>query len=369
MSFLPFWGGEETPDKQYTAVQAPHDIRVPASHLDGSLIEITPYKENDGIQAGASLLQSLHDIRTSNGKNISDAHSFEIWFDRGEFSFYMYASNDAARDRFLRRIGNDYRHSETQVRSDQPAFPVIDEGYYLSGCTVSETEHTFHPLRHREGEEYKFGDPYKDVMSEMLTLDDSIVVMQVVFKAARDDWTQNGPDGRSVDDLAEELKRKKITGMKDPKTWLGLADLKEKEPGKIEKKEADRVRDQREEEGFHTNIRVLAASPDPGEVEARARGVGSMFKKHFSTDYGQKLNHEPVDGSWNGTIEDFCNTIVGRRWEDWKMILTMDELAGIAHIPNEEIEVPQIPWKTTKAGSSIAGSQQKDKRRTGRRSN
>lgn len=46
------------------------------------------------------------------------------------------------------------------------------------------------------------------------------------------------------------------------------------------------------------------------------------------------------------------------------MVLSIDELAGIAHIPNREIEVPNIPWKTSKTGSDISAGADKDQSNT-----
>ncbi|ELY68285.1 hypothetical protein C488_21197 [Natrinema pellirubrum DSM 15624] len=35
------------------------------------------------------------------------------------------------------------------------------------------------------------------------------------------------------------------------------------------------------------------------------------------------------------------------------MIMTVDELAGVAHIPNNEIETPNIDWRYTQRGDRV----------------
>ncbi|ELY99868.1 hypothetical protein C480_19709 [Natrialba aegyptia DSM 13077] len=55
----------------------------------GTLLRIRPYKENEGVVDGAGVLQSVHDVTTNfRGKNTSDHHSFEVWFDEGKIKFY-----------------------------------------------------------------------------------------------------------------------------------------------------------------------------------------------------------------------------------------------------------------------------------------
>lgn len=42
-----------------------------------------------------------------------------------------------------------------------------------------------------------------------------------------------------------------------------------------------------------------------------------------------------------------------REWIDRRMIMTVDELAGVAHIPNAEIETPKIDWRYTQRGDRL----------------
>jgi len=42
-----------------------------------------------------------------------------------------------------------------------------------------------------------------------------------------------------------------------------------------------------------------------------------------------------------------------REWTDRRMIMTVDELAGVAHIPNNEIETPNIDWRYTQRGDRV----------------
>lgn len=349
--------------KEYETVPIETPHRVPLSSIPGELLEITPYKHNDGIESGANLLQALHDVRIRDGHNTSDAHAFEIWFDRGEFHFRLYAANERASDRFKRRTTNTYTNSEVTPLEgpDTLAFPELRPGDHLVGSFLDLERHTFLPIRHHNAEGFEHGDPYSDIMGEMLTLDDSVVVVQVVFKPAPKDWTSHGPEGESVDDVAAELRSGEVVGTSDWKFWLGLRELEERDKSSKDEEAAKVVEQQRGEQGFHVNARVLAASPEPREARERARGVASMFAKYYNATTEQGLDHHPVDP---GAMEGLLADLFERRFMDRHMTLSIDEVAGIAHIPNSEIEVPQIPWKTTQTGSQIAAGASKDEMQT-----
>ena len=348
--------------KEYRTAPLETAHNTPISAVPGELLEITPYKDNDGIEAGANLLQALHDVRIRDGQNTSDAHAFEIWFNRGQFTFRMYAANERASDRFQRRTTNTYTNSEVVPLESGEAFPQLRLDDHVAGSFLDLERHTFLPIRHHNAEGFDHGDPYSDIMGEMLTLDDSVVVVQVVFKPAAKDWTDNGPNGESVGDVAEGLRSGEVVGFSDPLFWLGLRELEDRDSSSKDQEAAKIVEQQRGEQGFHVNVRVLAASPEPQEARERARGVASMFAKYYNASSEQGLDHHPVKTTeMQGLLAD----MIERRWEDERnMILSIDEVAGLAHIPNGEIEVPQIPWKTTQTGSQIAADAKKDEANT-----
>jgi len=49
-------------------------------------------------------------------------------------------------------------------------------------------------------------------------------------------------------------------------------------------------------------------------------------------------------------LRQFVEQMRDREWIDRHMIMTVDELAGVAHIPNAEIETPNIDWRYTRRG-------------------
>lgn len=315
----------------------------------GLLLRIRPYKENDGVVDGAGVLQSVHDVTTSfRGKNTSDHHSFEVWFDEGKISFYMHAATEAAADKFRRRVGNNYANSEIFPVEEGYAFPVIGSDEYVAGAWLEMEKIPYYPIRHHNSEGFET-DPYGEITSEMLSLDESTVVTQVVFRPAKQSWTDGDRfKHNSVDELAHALRQGTSVGWLNPRT---------RPASEKDKQAAKTIEQQRGQQAFHVNIRVLAASSEQAEAEARARGVAGMFRKYYNAITEQGLDDNPV---WHRKerkraerLRRFLHRMRDREWIDRRMIMTVDELAGVAHIPNAEIETPKIDWRYTQRGDRL----------------
>jgi hypothetical protein len=336
---------------QYDASQLQIDdpfVQRPES-APGVLLRIRPFKENQGVIDGAGLLQSVHDVTTNlRGKNTSDHHSFEVWFDEGKIKFYMHAATEAAADKFRRRVGNNYANSEVFPVEEGHAFPVIAPDEYVAGAWLEMEKIPYYPIRHYNSQEFE-ADPYGEITSEMLSLDDSKVVTQVVFRPAKQSWTSGDRfKHNSVDDLAHALRQGTSVGWLNPRTRP--ASQKDKQAAKT-------IEQQRGQQAFHVNIRILAVSPDQEEAEARAHGVAGMFRKFYNGITEQGLNDTPV---WHRTedkraskLHDHVTRMADREWIDRQMIMTVNELAGVAHIPNDDIETPNIDWRHTQRGDRI----------------
>ena len=348
---------------QYSATQLPLDKAFvqQAEDTHGSLLRIWPFKENEDILGATGLLRSVHDVTTNfRGKNTSDHHSFELWFDEGKIKFYMHAATDAAADKFRRRVGNNYANSEVFRVEDGVTFPVIKSDEYVAGARLGLKKIPYYPIRHHANEEFET-DPYGEITSEMLSLDDSKVVVQVVFLPAKQSWTDGDRfKHNSVEELAEAHRNGTSVGWLNPRT---------RPANETDKQIAKTVAQQRGKQAFHANIRILAVSADPSEAEARARGVAGMFKKLYWGVTEQGFEDTPI---WHrketkraNKLHQHIERMADRDWSDQRMILTIDELAGVAHIPSGDIETPNIDWRHTQRGDRVpADAGQHDRQTT-----
>lgn len=334
----------------YEATRAGQRFYQDADEVPGTLLRITPYKENDGIQDGARLLQAIHDVTTTRKRlfwttNVSDHHSFELWFDEGRVKFYLHAATDDAADKYTTRVENAYANSDVHQVEDGDGFPPIGDDDYVAAADLDIERHYFYPIRHHDSEGFDH-DPYAEVTSEMQSTDETRVVVQVVFRPEPKEWAADDGSswigsGLSVDDIATSLRDDEVKGWIDPHTTE--ASKKDKEAAKI-------VEQQRGRYAFNTNIRIIAMSPSEQEAEARCEGVAGMFTRYYNSKTEQGFEANPVAESQLPEVIRRCQQ---REWDDHEMILTIDELAGAAHIPNEEINTPNIDWKNTQRGGRV----------------
>jgi hypothetical protein len=347
---------------EYETVQHDTRVEIPVRSLDGALLEIQPYEDNPGIEAAANLLQSLHGVRIRNNSNVSSAHSFEVWYDprtssEAGFNFRLYAANPRAQERFQRKVEASYPNTGVEAIEEGHALPPIEKGHHVSAANLRLKKHTFHPIRHYSTSEgFPHGDPYGDVLREMLTIKDSLTVLQVVFKPASGQWYQNGPDGRSIAEVSEEIMQGDVESLTSPSSWwhyFADGELEVREPQEKDKQAAKIVQNQRGEQAFHANIRILTASHDPLEAMERAYGIGDIFSKYYNTPVEQGFHHHPVSPD---RLPRIYREMVERYYDDSvdDMILTTDELAGVAHIPDKSTSLPEMPFKKTQSGGQIS---------------
>jgi len=337
-------------DPQYDATQLPIDepLVQPPESAPGILLRIRPFKENQGVVDGAGLLQSVHDVTTNfRGRTRATTTPSRSGSTREGQILH------ARRDRGGRRQVPPPRRQQLRQQRSVPrrrwsCLPVIDPDEYVAGAWLEMEKLPYYPIRHHNSDEWAT-DPYGEITSEMLSLDDSTVVTQVVFRPAKQSWTDGDRfKHNSVDDLAHALRQGTSVGWLDPQTRP--ASQKDKQAAKT-------IEQQRGQQAFHVNIRVLAASTDKNEAEARARGVAGMFRKYYNAMTEQGLDDTPVwhrkESKRASQLRQHVARMADREWTDRRMIMTVDELAGVAHIPNNEIETPNIDWRYTQRGDRV----------------
>jgi hypothetical protein len=340
----------------YEATQVDERMTQPADAVPGQLLQIVPFKDNEGITGGARLLRDIHNVTWGGVRdrtNVSDHHAFELWFNEGSVSFYLHAGSESAAEKYITRIENSYSNSDVARITDGIGFPAIDAGDYVVGCEIGLEKHQFYPIRHFRAEGFEH-DPYSGIISEMLSIDDTRVVVQVTMRPEPSAWAANDGGGFlrrgvSVDDVAEGLKEGGVTGFIHPRT---------RDPSKKDREAAKIIEQQRGKYAYSVNLRVLAISPDPAEAEARCEGVAGMFERYYNSKTEQGFEASPVAPARVREVVADCHQ---RTWRDNETILTIDELAGATHIPNTDIEVPNIGWKNTQRGARVSPEAVHDK--------
>lgn len=336
---------------EHRAVQLPiaEPIRTRPNDVPGELLRLRPYADNDGMPAGATLLRSVYDPSiTRLGRNVSDHHAFEVWCHDGSISFYVHATDERAKAEFRRRLANTYPDAEVVAVTDEHAFPTVDPSAYVAGATVDLRRHHYFPIRHHDGDGFA-SDPYSQLTGEMLSTAETSVVLQTVFRPAKRTWAEAGRIGAdSVDDLAHGLRQGRSVGWLNPRT---------RPPSDEDERIATRLERQAGRLGFHANVRVLVVSNDPREASTRLRGIEDALGTQYDTAAGQGLEADPIT-HWSDRLQarrlqSFVERTIDRQWVDREMVLTVHELAGLAHLPNEEIGTPNVDWRHASRGDWI----------------
>lgn len=331
------------------AVRLGYDERVVYEDSPGVLLRIRPHKDNDGIEDGEQMLQALHEVRTDLlGRNRSPAHSFEVWFHESRLAFHLHAASRDAAEKFKRRFRNTYPNTDIHEVAGGPTLPPIDADDYVAGAVVDTEAMPYYPIRSYEDEGFA-QDPYGDILAEMVSDEDTSVVTQVVFRSAKPDWTRGSLLGRdSVDEIAEAKRQGSSVGWLNPEI---------RDPSEKDREAARIIEQQRGEQGFHVNLRVLVASPDRQEARMRASGVASMFGKFYNSVTEQGLRSIPVGANLfvpsRRAVRKHLKRVHERQWVDRDTIMTPAELAGLAHVPNDDVNMPAVDWSNMVAGSGV----------------
>ena len=309
---------------------------------EGKLLRVAPYPENQGMKGSEEFLQNIHDpIKAWFGlKNRSRVESFEIWFEDGEVSFQYYLPDreDRQREQNYRSL-IDAEYTKSRVSGVNGLFPAVGEGEYIAGAEFDLKRMRHFPIRSVDGiAEFVF-DPYRALISSITGDLQNRVVLQFVYKSALDSWSEGGPTGKlnprkpSVADISERVREGRYEE--------GIVEDELHEPSREERGIAEVIADQRDKPAYHVNVRLLTISPNKSDAEQKARTIATTIKNEYSEVRGQKLVPSEMRGEETLALAD---RMVRRDFVDRNITLTIPELSGLAHIPNQSIEIDAVQW-------------------------
>lgn len=335
----------------YHPVEMEESLHLSVSEMDGMLLKIVPYTSERGMAEAKSLLNALHD------EHHRHIHSWEVWFHQGSLQFFLYVEDELIADDVRKDIAANYPNADVTLLQSGVAFPDIPEGSNVTGGYMKKSD----PLDYLPIREYdRRGwdeDPYGNVLSQMLSSDDTSVVLQCVGQAYSRDWTDSNTYGdMSAREVAERYRQPTIKG------WWNQREVP---PSKAEKDKADIIEEQAGKPAFGVNIRVLAISPDPVEASRRAGATSLKLGNFYDAKSEQGLDRYPIDSrfEWRQKkhmmkfIKQMQNRTLSRKQGS---IYTTSEYAGIAHLPPEELDLRGIQRVQSRSGASIPASAPKD---------
>lgn len=366
--------------------------RYPPAQLDGSayeqatealtdvessectLLAVRPPVEHDGIRAAARLYESgdFHDVRLGMFKRQQSPQlAHEIRYEDGKIVFYYAAPSRVKANDIMSKIEADYENVDVSRAGSM--FPTFQEGEYVSAARVHLTKPFYYPIKSPltaavDDDPVSDRDPYRDLLTDMvvqqeqtddgtvISADDCRVLVQTVFEPARDIWSQGSRFGMDVKEVSRNVKQGelKTSLIGEEKAWRADATSQDKKAAKI-------IEKQRGENGYYVTLRVLAFSPYPEIAQRRVRQIASDYSKYYETSTEQGLSAESVSP---GEIPNLLIDTIQRNHEvgltdrltqlnQTKFLLSRQELASICHLPDEEVNVPEVDHATMETGPGV----------------
>lgn len=341
-------------NSEYATIELTEDIcdRITTAADDAPKgISVRPFKDNEGIQGGIDLLESLHNPITTGRlrtKNVSPAHAYEIQYTNGRINFQFVPANDDWLGTFSRQLKDKYPNS--QFETTHMGTVTAEPGMHVAGARIGLKKYTLYPIKH-VGIEGFSRDPFGGITSELVgtRTDDQApadVLLQVMFRPALDSWWQGIDGGPSTMDIGTSLQSPSYRKERRLFTRTTIEDP----PSQKEKDAAKIVRDMENEHGWEMNLRVLAASEDAEVARQRASSSSTMFRNYFESTTGQRFEAGPLSGD---ELRESLTRAAGREFVDQNIVKSETETAGLVHVPNSEINQQDVQWALSRAGYGV----------------
>jgi len=339
---------------------------------DEPLIQLQPRKDNPGLEHGPELVRSLWHHRTDKyGRNVSPVNSFEIWFDEGEIRFYFHPDT-------LQQKNSGRKHFEdkfpgTRMEEESNPFPQINKGDYIAGAKMTLSNNFVRPLRLPSGPDAAAfsRDPFGSLTSDMVVenertktgqrvdSEDVRMVVQILFQPVSRKWSKGGFFGTDVNDYADELKQpKQKTGFDQTLRMIAGMEPGVRKPTAKDKKTARMVSELRGQPAYLFRLRAICISPYEDMAKQHAERVCEVFEMYDNPVTEQSLKTIPHGGdSLRRMLEkiasrEMCYSGIAKLTSG-KDLLSIPELAGMVHLPNESVETPEINWTTMQKGAGV----------------
>ncbi|WP_074796803.1 helicase HerA domain-containing protein [Haloferax larsenii] len=237
-------------------------------------------------------------------------------------------------------ITGNYPRVGLQRMSKQ--FPSVSEGQFVAGGELELDENRYRPIK-GVGPNAPGGFPpdkaaLRALTSSLIGQNESSAIAQVVFTPAGDDWRDGGTLVRGADRVASDLR--------DGEVVDSYINPYIKDPSEKSLRIAKAIQDQADESAFYVNIRYFVFGDDEDFVVKEANSIGNAFRSTYQNqEFGQRFAQVPYQ---KDDLVPALERTVSREWERRKkhesVALTVPELAALAHIPNSDIDTPNVEW-------------------------
>lgn len=325
---------------------------------DRRAIHVMPNSNGGGIPAAIDLLKVTHPMQGGTGGK-TGAHSFEMRNVNEQIGFQFVMSERKYQERFARQLETFYPASNIDV--DELTTPEVlpyHEGWFAATCHLEfllqdKPVHQRYPWAHVDIDNMD-NDPMGAISAEMIGEREAEfttnVATQTVFQPAPVDWHKGGFRTPSVDDAADDIAQRtkkpsavKLMGQAFTKNGLDLSNVEatKQETTGEDTKAAEAIRKQRNQVGFHVNIRIIAIGQSPEKAIERVDDTADMYAGFYDSDTGQGLKTVPHEGR---ELLESLQYIARREFIDRGMTIGIRGFASAVHMPNKNSNTRNVPF-------------------------
>ena len=320
-----------------------------------ALVHIRPYGDSDGFDAAVEFVRDLYRSPNTEAGEQS-VESMEWWFTDGQLSQRFCTPTPGRFEQLL-----DARYQNSSVHTPDRTFLELHPDEYVASARLHLRQDCAFPLSHRNATVDALStDPYTAIASALAGPDDTRALVQCAFMPVdKREWYGRGAlaslRGHDVDGMAENRKEGTVKGEFNPR-------IVESRTDRLTAKDMQR---QRGRPAFQTVVRLVATGPSEANVRTRMNDLESAFEEFAYSASEQEFVAESLSGRalidgisaaagrdlpTQGSIR---RTLFGR-----ESVLTDDELAGLVHLPNREINAPLLDWQRMEGGAGSPGAKQ-----------
>lgn len=348
---------------------------------DNVLLHVKPPKDSDGLEESIELFKSFYtrDVEPSpipffQGENNSPTCSMELWYEDESIQFMFNVPDKGQEQHYRRQLAGHFPGVEIQnVWRNEDKFLDMSVGDHIVAYRMDLKHHYFEPIRSPASLADDFDhDPYQTILSGFDTKDPSIRSMvQVMYKPAEDGWTELNTN--NVETYAKKLQNS--GGVKT--RWFGLV-IDEVETPKAKDQAVKQIRQQVNKPAYYVNIRVVVVAEDKADAEAHARSIAGTYQNEYREVTKQQLVPKTWRFNRERNIHDLIMKMAKREgqfmeqpasplkflrhtlWNCETKIMTIPELAGLAHIPSGGgISVDGVDWTDAPVSGTLPAEAEK----------
>jgi hypothetical protein len=346
-------------DDLLTHVDAATAPITPATQADSlgdgerALVHVRPYADSDGFESAVEFARALYQSPSAatGGQSVE---ALEWWFSGGQLGQRFCTTTPGE---FDQDVSSHYANSS--VHTPDRTFLDLQSDEYVACVRFHLQQDCAFPIAHQNTRlDALATDPYKQLASALVGPDDTRALVQCVFSPVdKHTWYQRGLlaslRSNDVDDMAERRKEGKVKGQINPTIVESAAD----------KKAAKDMQRQVGRPAFQTAVRMVVTAPTKHAVQERmADLVGAVEEFDYSTTE-QAFYAEPLSGralidgiAAAAGRELFTQGRLKRTLFGRERVLTDEELAGLVHLPNREINAPLLDWERMESGAGTPGA-------------